>query len=157
MSRAEWVAALPRRVVAAGALLTDGDERVLVVKPSYKPGWEVPGGCVEPGETPAEACAREVREELGVAATVGRLLVVEHQVRPDDKGDSLMLVYDATLAGDDAFVLGAGEIEEARYVPAADLAALLPQRQARRLAAAVEARAAGTVVELCDGVPRTAH
>ena len=154
MSRADFVAALPRRVVGAGGLVTDAEGRVLVVKPSYKPGWEVPGGVVEPGETPADACARELREELGVVAAVGRLLVVEHQVRPDDKGDSMMLVYDVAPVGE-AFALPPEEIEEARYVPAADLTSYLPPRQARRLAAAVEARASGSLVELHDGVART--
>jgi 8-oxo-dGTP diphosphatase len=36
--------------------------------------WEFPGGKVEPSESPARALKRELREELGVDATVGREL-----------------------------------------------------------------------------------
>jgi 8-oxo-dGTP diphosphatase len=53
--------------VAAGALFCDDAGRVLLVKPTYKEGWDLPGGYVEPGETPTEACVREIKEELGSA------------------------------------------------------------------------------------------
>src|SRR4051812_8576814 len=79
IGRAEFVAALPRKVAAAGALITNADGHILVVKPAYKEGWEVPGGCVEQGESAREACSRELNEELALTVPVGRLLVVEHQ------------------------------------------------------------------------------
>ena len=49
--------------LAAGVLLFDDQDRVLLVDPTYKPGWEFPGGVVEPGEAPARAGMREVAEE----------------------------------------------------------------------------------------------
>lgn len=55
-------------------LFTDALGRLLVVKPTYKPGWELPGGSVEDGESPGRAAVREIAEELGVERPVGRLL-----------------------------------------------------------------------------------
>ena len=68
--------------VAVGAFVFDATERVLLVERGRPPGvgqWTVPGGKLEPGETLAQAVAREVREETGLTVEVGALVcVVEH-------------------------------------------------------------------------------
>jgi len=151
-SRLEFLAALPRKVVGAGALVTDDLDQVLVVKPTYKPGWEIPGGCVEHGESAREACGRELTEELGLTVAVSRLLVIEHQTRPDDKGDSIMFVYDGgSLTTSEDLTLPADELAEARFVSPLLLAELLPLRLARRMEAAIRARQEETVIELVNG------
>jgi ADP-ribose pyrophosphatase YjhB (NUDIX family) len=48
--------------MAAGVLLFDADGRVLLVEPTYKPYWELPGGVVEADESPHTAACRELKE-----------------------------------------------------------------------------------------------
>lgn len=43
---------------AAGALIRDQQGRILLVEPTYKDHWEIPGGVIEVGETPSQGCAR---------------------------------------------------------------------------------------------------
>jgi len=72
-----------RRTEGAHVLATDADGRILVVRTTYLgPGWMLPGGRVEHGETPHAAAAREVLEETGMRVRVDRLLLVDaHRAR----------------------------------------------------------------------------
>ena len=87
----EFRSATPR--VAAGVLFRDGAGRVLLVKPTYKQGWDIPGGYVEPGESPKQAALRELREELGISPAIGRLLIVDWAPHPNE-GDKLLFIFD---------------------------------------------------------------
>jgi 8-oxo-dGTP diphosphatase len=74
----------PELTVVAALILRDA--KVLVCQrhrdDTHSLQWEFPGGKVEPGEIPQEALARELREELGVEATIGNeLFRTKHRYR----------------------------------------------------------------------------
>jgi ADP-ribose pyrophosphatase YjhB (NUDIX family) len=143
--------AAPR--VAAGALFVDEAGGIMMVRPTYKPYWDIPGGYVEPGESPRAACMREVREELGIAPRIGRLLVVDW-APTDDEGDKMLFVFDGgTLSVGvlGRIVLPADELAEYAYCAPDELPGLTIPRLVRRLTAALGARASGEAVYLEHG------
>jgi 8-oxo-dGTP pyrophosphatase MutT (NUDIX family) len=80
----EYYASLPKHIADPGAIFHDPDGRLLLVMPSHRDTWEIPGGGLEHGEYPFQAAAREV-EETGLELRPGRLLAVDW-VPPQDDG-----------------------------------------------------------------------
>ncbi|CCK32223.1 ATP/GTP-binding protein [Streptomyces davaonensis JCM 4913] len=143
--------------VAAGVLLFDEQDRVLLVDPTYKPGWEFPGGVVEPGEAPARAGMREVAEETGIRLTdVPRLLVVDWEPPAPPGYGGLRLLFDggrlvAAQAG--RLLLPGPELRDWRFVTEEEAAELLPPVRYERLRWALRARERGAALYLEAGVP----
>lgn len=92
---AEGNAKQARKRIAADVLIRDTNGNVLLVDPTYKPHWDLPGGMVEANEPPRTAAERELREELGLTRTVGRLLLIEWDGPHDPWDDQLVLIFDA--------------------------------------------------------------
>jgi 8-oxo-dGTP diphosphatase len=132
---------LPAIPAAAGALIFDRKRRLLILKPTYKSGWTIPGGVMEAdGETPWQACQREVREECGLDARTGRLVCVDfRRPRPGRPGGMRFLfdcgVFDDAALG--AIVLQAEEISEHRLAKLPKALKLLRGPIRRRVSAAL--------------------
>jgi 8-oxo-dGTP diphosphatase len=145
--------------VAAGALFSDGQGRVLMVRPTYKDYWDIPGGYVEPGESPRAACQRELKEELGLALQVGRLLVVDWAPQTGE-GDKLLFIFMGTgidPKDTDNLVLQQDEIAEARFVALDELPNLTIDRLVKRISSAARGLSArGGDAYLEHGLPSTA-
>ena len=147
-------AELPAIPVSAGALIFDQAGRLLILKPTYKTGWTIPGGVMEAdGETPWDACRREVREECGIEVSSGRLACVDfHPSRPEHPG-GIRFLFDCGPAGDAALAaitVQPEEIAEYRLVPLDTALDLLRPPIRRRVRAASRHRG---LVYLEDGRP----
>jgi len=131
---------VPAIPASSGALIFAGGRRLLILKPTYKSGWTIPGGEMESdGETPWEACRREVAEECGLDVRAGRLACVDfRRPRPGRPGGMRFLfdcgeLPDAVLA---TVRLQEEEISEHRLVPLAAALKLLRKPVRRRVARA---------------------
>ncbi len=140
--------------VSAGALIFDRVGRLLILKPTYKSGWTIPGGVMEAdGETPWDACRREVLEECGIEVRRGRLACMDfRRPRPGRTGGVRFLfncgrVSDHALAG---IVLQPEEISEHRLATLPDALDLLRRPIRRRVRTATRRR---RLVYLEDGHP----
>lgn len=109
---------LPAIPASAGALIFDRKGRLLILKPTYKSGWTIPGGVMEAdGETPWEACRREVREECGLDVRTGRLACVDFRRPRPGRPGGMRFLFDCGAfreAGLAAIVLQAEEISQYR-------------------------------------------
>ncbi|MGV9982744.1 NUDIX hydrolase [Streptomyces olivaceus] len=143
--------------VAAGVLLFDEQDRVLLVDPTYKPGWEFPGGVVEPGEAPARAGVREVAEETGIRLDdVPALLVVDWEPPAPPAYGGLRMLFDGgrlASSGTGRVLLPGAELRAWRFVTEDEAADLLPPVRYERLRWALRARERGAALYLEAGTP----
>ena len=134
----------PAIPAAAGALIFDAARRLLVLKPTYKSGWTIPGGVMEAdGETPWEACRREVREECGLEVSTGRLACVDFRPPREGRPGGMRFLFDCGIFGEATLAeitLQEEEISEYRLVPLDVAAELLRGPIRRRVRAAVRSR-----------------
>ena len=112
---------------------------MLILKPSYKKGWTIPGGQIEAdGESPWAACQRETREECGLEVHRGRLVCVDYlRPKPTRVGGARFL-FDCGTFTDvqlNAITLQEEEIVDCRLASLAEALTLLSGPLRRRVSA----------------------
>lgn len=154
-SEQQFYQSLPRKIIGAGALFRVG-EKWLIVKPTYKDGWSIPGGTVDPEEAPSQACRREVREELGLDCGPLTLIAIDYVetlgVRPEMIH---FLFFGGELSHEQIkqIVLPRDELSEFRLVALDEALALLRPGLATRIPFALRALDAGRICYLERGRP----
>jgi 8-oxo-dGTP pyrophosphatase MutT (NUDIX family) len=133
---------MPREASAGGVVIREnaGSWEVAVIRPHGRLLWALPKGHVDPGETPEQTATREVREETGLTATLvaslGEIRYV-YQFRGQrifKRVHFYLFRYQAGELG----VLPPGprvEVDEARWVPLAQLVSLLGYKGEKSIAA----------------------
>jgi 8-oxo-dGTP diphosphatase len=148
---------LPAIPVSAGALMFDRAGWLLILKPTYKSGWTIPGGVMEAdGETPWDACRREVAEECGIQIGAGhtaRLACMDFRRPRPGKPGGIRYLFDCGAFSDASLAEIVVQPEEIAEHRVADLrTALTMLRKPIRLRVRAATRGDG-LCYLEDGRP----
>jgi 8-oxo-dGTP diphosphatase len=145
---------VPRIPASAGALIWDPPGRLLILEPTYKKGWTIPGGQVDAeGESPWDACRRETREECGLVVESGRLACVDYLPPKSSRPGGVRFLFDCGTLPDSAFggvVLQEAEIAGWRLAELSEALELLSGPLRRRIS---QATASSECLYLEDGRP----
>jgi ADP-ribose pyrophosphatase YjhB (NUDIX family) len=91
----KYFKSLSKKRMGVGAFIFNERNELLIVKPSYKDYWSIPGGVVEENESPAQACIREVEEEISIELKEIKFLCVDYTKADEnkDKDESLQFIF----------------------------------------------------------------
>ncbi|MEI9906506.1 MAG: NUDIX hydrolase [Actinomycetota bacterium] len=141
----------PKKRIGAGVLIVDEKDRVLLVEPTYKDTWEVPGGMVELGESPRAAVRRECREELGFDVGIGRLLAIDWVTEGRTPGDGIMFMYATDQIDTSRISLPPEELRSWEWCNRETVLTRVKLFQARRIFAALTSLRENSFHELENG------
>jgi len=136
MDRKTFQESLPKKRISSGCLFFDENGQLLVVNPTYKETWEIPGGVVERNESPREAVIREVYEELGLFCRPERLLCVDFSDETETRTESLQFIFLGPVFTAELIAtikLPAEELSEYRFLPPKKATKLLNKKLRRRV------------------------
>lgn len=127
---------LPKKRMGTGALFLNDKDKILIVKPSYKDHWSIPGGVVDENESPRQACIREVKEELGLDISEVTFLCVAYVSAISEKIENLQFIFfGGRLSSNqiNAIKLPSDEITEYKFVGINEALVLLSEKAGERI------------------------
>ncbi len=118
-------------------MIFDPAGRLLILKPTYKKGWTIPGGQVDAGgESPWDACRRETCEECGLVVERGRLACVDYLPPKPSRPGGVRFLFDCGTFPEPVFdgvVLQEAEIADYRLAALEEAFELLSGPLRRRI------------------------
>jgi len=145
---------LPKKRMAAGALLLNEQGELLIVKPANKDYWSIAGGVIEADESPRAGCLREVREELSIELSDVKLLGVDYTSNVGNKGDSLQFIFFGGILAENQIAnirLDDSELVDYRFASIVQALPLLSEKLQLRLPQCLAALKNGAAIYLEDG------
>lgn len=123
-------------------LLFNEKGELLILKPTYKDHWTIPGGVVDKNESIRQAAEREIEEEIGLRVAVKQLLFVDYIFKTKEKDENLQFIfYGGELDEKDIneIKLQEDELSEYKFLKLGDAQQLLGNKLAKRISSCEQA------------------
>ncbi len=133
LSRKRYLKRSPKKRMGAGCLLFDNREKLLILKPTYKDHWLLPGGVIETNESPREACIREVKEETGIDCQSIKLVCVDYVSDRHLDLESIQFVFLGGIISNDIVSIPHKEISTYQFSELKQAILMLGVNSQRRL------------------------
>ena len=150
-TKAEFYSSLPAKRMGAGVVFLNAQGEVLVVQPTYKETWEIPGGIVEQNESPRAAAVREVEEELQLKLIPESLslISIDYMAAGGDRTEALMFIFFGGILNAELqanIELATEELRSFRFAESSIAASLLGPVLGPRILRALKAIESGSPV-----------
>lgn len=156
LPRKEYFAQLHKLPVAAGALISDKEGKVLLLKPTYRDQFLIPGGMVEVDESPAQAAVREIKEEIGLEINLLSLLCLDYKpsLVTNFNDATLQFIFDGGVVSDEqiqTIKLNTDEHVEYKFFTINEITGLCSPGLEKRILESIRAKSANTCIYLENG------
>jgi 8-oxo-dGTP diphosphatase len=124
MNKKQYLNSLPRKRIASGAIILNNKGRLLIVKPTYRDYWSLPGGVVDKNESPYHACLREALEEIGIKISIKRLVGVIYHYNKELDDEAILFHYLCSPLSNNQIKkirLPKNEIEDFKFIKPKDI------------------------------------
>ena len=93
MSKEKYYATFPKNRAGAGVIFFNDKKEILILKPNYRDNWILPGGVIDPNESPRQTVIREIKEELDLELKNPRFICVDYKHSQGIKPDGYFFIF----------------------------------------------------------------
>lgn len=144
LPKKEYFESLYKMPISAGILLFNDKRELLILKPTYREGYLIPGGGIEKNESPKEGLKREIREEIGLDLEIGEILCFNYYPNNEmdfDNAEIQLIFYGGVLSQNEinSIVLNPEEHHSFCFVPLDEALSLVNPYLSKTIASCMKA------------------
>ena len=149
-----WMQTLAKRHTASGAFIFNDQDQLLILKPSYKDGWNLPGGVTDEFESPYQTVIRECKEETNLNIEIQDLVLVDYiqEIIKDKKYDHVEFYFTVIVENISNIQIDNEEIIDYKFIDIKEAEDFLSPKYYQKLQAVLTAQRYPVLFSNCNPI-----